>query len=71
MILVDTPGIGDKNQEQAANLMMDYIPDAFAIVFVLNVASSGGIQADRVFSHITLISIRSEANQKRGRELKF
>ena len=53
MVLVDTPGIGDKTQVHAAKLMMDYLPDAFAIVFVLNVASSGGIQTDRVFTYTT------------------
>lgn len=69
MILVDTPGIGDKTQEQAAKLMLDYLPDAFAIVFVLNVASSGGIQTDRVLPNIThhAYFFRSEANLRSGR----
>ena len=64
MILVDTPGISDKNQEKAANLMMEYLPNAFAIVFVLNVANSGGIQTDRVLQiHIfTFVSITSKSN---------
>ena len=47
---MDTPGIGDKDQESVAYLMMDYIPKALAFVFVLNVANAGGIQQDRVFN---------------------
>ena len=50
IIIVDTPGIGDRDQESVAKLMMDYIPKALAFVFVLNVANAGGIQQDRVFN---------------------
>lgn len=28
--------------------MMEYVPNALAFVFVLNVSSAGGIQSDRV-----------------------
>ena len=49
VLIVDTPGIGDEDQEEVAKLMMDYIPKALTFVFVLNVANAGGIQQDRVF----------------------
>lgn len=49
VIIVDTPGIGDEDQEEVAKMMLDYIPKAVAIMFVLNVANAGGIQRDRVF----------------------
>ena len=48
VIIVDTPGIGDEDQEVVAQMMLDYLPKALAIVFVLNVANAGGIQQDRV-----------------------
>lgn len=48
MIIVDTPGIGDEEQECMANVMMDYLKNALAVVFVVNVANAGGIQSDRV-----------------------
>lgn len=48
VIIVDTPGIGDKDQEVVAQMMLDYLHKALAIVFVLNVANAGGIQQDRV-----------------------
>lgn len=48
--IVDTPGIGDIDQKEVATRMMDYIPDAVAFVFVINVAAAGGIQKDRVIT---------------------
>lgn len=47
-MIVDTPGIGDEDQEDVAQMMMGYLHKAVAIVFVLNVANAGGIQQDRV-----------------------
>lgn len=46
--IVDTPGIGDEKQNRIAEKMMEYLPNALAFVFVLNVPSGGGIQCDRV-----------------------
>ncbi|XP_056002432.1 uncharacterized protein LOC125662397 [Ostrea edulis] len=48
VIIVDTPGIGDKDQEEVADMMMDYIPNALAFVFVVNVANAGGLLSDRL-----------------------
>lgn len=47
---MDTPGIGDIDQEEAARNMMEYLPNALIFVFVLNVAATGGIQKDRVIN---------------------
>lgn len=48
--IVDTPGIGDIDQKEVATRMMDYLPNAVAFVFVINVAAAGGIQKDRVIT---------------------
>nr|XP_022309254.1 uncharacterized protein LOC111114991 isoform X2 [Crassostrea virginica] len=48
VIIVDTPGIGDEEQECMAKVMMDYLKNALAVVFVVNVANAGGIQSDRL-----------------------
>ncbi|XP_078328855.1 uncharacterized protein LOC144623867 isoform X3 [Crassostrea virginica] len=48
VMIVDTPGIGDEDQEDVAQMMMGYLHKAVAIVFVLNVANAGGIQQDRI-----------------------
>ena len=46
--IVDTPGIGDDDQENVARRMLDYLQNALAVVFVINVANAGGVQNDRV-----------------------
>lgn len=48
--IVDTPGIGDVDQKEVAQRMMDYLPNALAFVFVINVAAAGGLQKDRVWT---------------------
>lgn len=48
LAIVDTPGIGDIDQQEVAKRMMDYLPNALAFVFVINVAAAGGLQKDRV-----------------------
>lgn len=48
LAIVDTPGIGDIDQQEVAKRMMDYLPNALAFFFVINVAAAGGIQKDRV-----------------------
>ena len=50
VIIVDTPGIGDRSQEVVSNLMMDYLHHALAFIFVVNVVNAGGFQDDRVLS---------------------
>lgn len=46
--IVDTPGLGDIDQQDVAKRMMDYLPNALAFVFVINVPAAGGLQKDRV-----------------------
>lgn len=46
MILVDTPGIGGSGK--VTQKLMEYLPNAVSFIFVINVASAGGMQSDRV-----------------------
>ena len=46
-MIVDTPGIG--GSEEATQKLMEYLPNALAFIFVINVANAGGMQKDRVF----------------------
>lgn len=48
VMIVDTPGCGDMGQKEVSDMMMSYLPNALAFVFVLNVSNAGGIQDDRV-----------------------
>ncbi|XP_062575962.1 uncharacterized protein in xynA 3'region-like [Saccostrea cucullata] len=45
-ILVDTPGIG--GSETVSHKMKEYLPNAVSFIFVINVASAGGMQRDRL-----------------------
>lgn len=57
--IVDTPGVGDNEQDTGALMMMDYLKNAVAVVFVLNVANAGGIQNDRVFFYYVICVTQS------------
>ncbi|XP_061165679.1 uncharacterized protein LOC133174594 [Saccostrea echinata] len=48
IIIVDTPGKGDTGRHDVANKMLDYLPNAVAFIFVVNVAAAGGFQDDRL-----------------------
>lgn len=52
---MDTPGIGDVDQNEVAGRMMDYLPNALAFVFVINVAAGGGLHKDRVITIMCFI----------------
>ncbi|XP_052240956.1 uncharacterized protein LOC127851295 [Dreissena polymorpha] len=44
--LVDSPGIGD-NQELSEKLL-NYLPNASALIFVINSSNCGGVQGDKI-----------------------
>ncbi|KAL9964119.1 hypothetical protein ACROYT_G027703 [Oculina patagonica] len=46
IILVDSPGIGESKIMD--DMVQEYIPEAFAFIYVINTAHAGGIQKDRV-----------------------
>lgn len=50
MALVDTPGIGGSGDY--TKKLIEYLPNALAFVFVINAASAGGMQNDRVRTFI-------------------
>lgn len=45
-ILVDTPGIGGSGE--VTHRLREYLPNALCFIFVIDVASAGGLQFDRV-----------------------
>ncbi|XP_056002441.1 transmembrane GTPase Marf-like [Ostrea edulis] len=45
-IMVDTPGIGGSGK--VGEKLMEYLPNAVSFIFVINVASAGGMQRDRL-----------------------
>ncbi|KAJ8305494.1 hypothetical protein KUTeg_016039, partial [Tegillarca granosa] len=49
--IVDSPGIGDT--EEMTNMVLDYIMEACAFIYVINSANAGGVQTDRLMKSPT------------------
>ncbi|CAH1255340.1 MAP3K12 [Branchiostoma lanceolatum] len=46
IFIVDSPGVGEN--ERMTQQVMEYIPQAFAFIYVINSANAGGVQEDRL-----------------------
>ncbi|KAM7448138.1 hypothetical protein ABFA07_003866 [Porites harrisoni] len=46
VVIVDSPGIGDS--EQVCNIALEFLPQAFAFIYVINSPNAGGMQDDRL-----------------------
>ncbi|XP_052691975.1 uncharacterized protein LOC128170024 [Crassostrea angulata] len=60
-IIVDTPGIGGSGL--VTEKLMEYLPNALSFIFVINVASAGGMQKDRlpeILKSIIQLQMRNE-----------
>ena len=45
-MIVDSPGVCDS--EQVSKIVLQYLPQAYAFIYVINSPNAGGIQEDRV-----------------------
>ena len=52
-MIIDSPGVGESDEMD--KMVVQYLPRAFAFVYVINSANAGGIQKERV-SILTLFS---------------
>ena len=46
MVIIDSPGIGESDIMD--EIVKQYLPQAFAFIYVINSANAGGVQKDRV-----------------------
>lgn len=46
IVIVDSPGIGES--AEGSEVVIKYLPKAFAFIYVINCANAGGVQKDRV-----------------------
>ena len=46
VVIVDSPGIGES--EIMDDIVVSYLPSAFAFIYVINSSLAGGVQKDRV-----------------------
>ena len=61
MVVVDSPGIGD--EKDVSNIVFQYMPQAFAFIYVINSPNAGGLQTDRVNWPLLTIVIRKTTKQ--------
>ena len=51
VVIIDSPGIGESAIMD--EIVTQYLPQAFAFIYVINSANAGGVQKDRVSIEIT------------------
>ena len=52
-MIVDSPGVGESDIMD--EIVLNYLPNAFAFIYVMNSSNAGGVQTDRV-SKLLIIS---------------
>ena len=50
MVIIDSPGFGDSDIMD--DIVKQYLPQAFAFIYIINTANAGGVQKDRVITEI-------------------
>ena len=48
-MIVDSPGVGESDIMD--EIVLNYLPNAFAFIFVINSSNAGGVQKDRVSNY--------------------
>ena len=46
VVIIDSPGVGES--EIMDEIVREYLPEAFAFIYVINCTNAGGVQKDRV-----------------------
>ena len=46
IVIVDIPGVGESDEMD--EMVVQYLPEAFAFIYGINCANAGGVQKDRV-----------------------
>ena len=61
--IVDTPGVGES--EETTNILINYLPEAVAFIYVINTTNAGGVQNDRVRCENTHTYKHTQTHTKR------
>ena len=48
-MIVDSPGVGEPDIMD--DIVVNYLPNAFAFIYVINSSNAGGVQRDRVSNY--------------------
>ena len=54
-MIVDSPGVGESDIMD--EIVLNYLPNAFAFIYVINSSNAGGVQTDRVSKLLILSEI--------------
>nr|XP_006813734.1 PREDICTED: mitofusin-2-like [Saccoglossus kowalevskii] len=61
LFIVDSPGIGE-NREMTKQVM-EYLPNAFGFIYVINSANAGGVQKDRLQKLLRSVAVSNDGEQ--------
>lgn len=53
IVIVDSPGVGES--EIMDDIVVRYLPNAFAFIYVINSGNAGGVQKDRVSVYLVIL----------------
>lgn len=56
MVIVDSPGVGESDIMD--DIVVNYLPNAFAFIYVINSGNAGGVQRDRVSVYLLILLYR-------------
>ena len=62
-MIVDSPGVGESDIMD--EIVLNYLPNAFAFIYVINSSNAGGVQTDRV----SKLLILSEMTKRKSFQL--
>ena len=58
MVIIDSPGLGESDLMD--EVLMNYIPNAFAFIYVIDVSHAGGVNEDLKNKVNTLLHLNSK-----------
>ena len=62
LVIIDSPGVGDSDEMD--NMVIQYLPEAFAFIYVTNSSLGGGVQKDKVNTWIVwVLSIKTKKKE--------
>ena len=53
IVIVDSPGVGES--EIMDDIVVNYLPNAFSFIYVINSGNAGGVQKDRVSVYLFIL----------------
>ena len=62
-MIVDSPGVGESDIMD--EIVLNYLPNAFSFIYVINSSNAGGVQTDRV----SKLLILSEMTKRKSFQL--